>query len=156
MDNQPKQQVSRSQTTKSSRSKLRSETTQVTTPPRKNQSLHENKQDLNIADEEKELPSQHPRLATRSPSKKDILLMLKNRPLPSEPEATSPQQHHKHKHKQQGEATITTTIANSQVHNYINCLVQLRKKLKALGPQLIEFLGDPVEILSIVAEIPRG
>lgn len=140
MDNQPKQQVSRSQTTKSSRSKLRSETTQVTTPPRKNQSLHENKQDLNIADEEKELPSQHPRLATRSPSKKDILLMLKNRPLPSEPEATSPQQHHKHKQKQQGEATITTTIANSQVHNYINCLVQLRKKLKALGPQLIEFL----------------
>lgn len=49
--------------------------------------------------------------------------------MPSEPETTT---HHKNK---QGEQ-----VPNSQVQNYVNCLVQLRKKLSALGPQLIEFL----------------
>ncbi|CCG21889.1 Fav1 protein [Candida orthopsilosis Co 90-125] len=127
IDNQPKQQISRSQTTKTTKPRSPNQQLQATTPPRRNQSLRENKQVLDVTNEDKS-PSRQ-RVPTRSPSKQDILLMLKNRPLPSEPETTT-----QHKNKQGKQ------MPNSQVQNYVNCLVQLRKKLSALGPQLIEFL----------------
>ncbi|KAG5420167.1 FAV1 [Candida metapsilosis] len=129
-DNKSRQQMLRSQTTKAPRSTQPVQTTpprqqEVTTPPKRMQSLQENKQVLDIADDD-DSPSRT-KMPTRSPSKKDIRHMLKNRPLPSAPEATAP-------------IAGEQSIPNSQLQSYVTCLVQLRKKLKALGPQLIEFL----------------
>ncbi|KAI5970308.1 FAV1 [Candida margitis] len=134
---QSKQHLSRSKSqaigaTRTTTPKQQQEVYPTTPPPRRNQSLRENKDLLDITDED-ESPSDS-KLTTRSPSKKDILIMLKNRPLPSEPE--SPVQH---KTKQEVDKVQKPQVQNPQVQNYINCLLQLRKKLTALGPQLIEF-----------------
>ncbi|KAI5958667.1 FAV1 [Candida theae] len=149
-------QISRSQTTKSRNPSPLTKSTQqedvllqVTTPPRRNQSLnlHKSEQRLDLVDEDASPSSTQPPPA-RSPSKKDIQLMLKNRPLPTAPENT-PQRENKRQEGAKGEQLQQPqqlqlqqqqSLPNSQMANYVTCLVQLRKKLKALGPQLIEFL----------------